>query len=282
MHKKRGFIPLEIRISNRESKRFLTGFTLIELLVVISIIALLMAILMPALNRARRQAKASACMANLHQWGLCFTMYFDDNDGFFSSYEDMETGFWMSVLRPYYTDVGDLRCCPEAMTPAEPEGCFFCSGSTFKAWGRLIEADWAIEGDYGSYGLNAWIYSDIEEDGEYDEDYWRGRNNVPDARNVPLLLGSLWVDGWPEPTEDPPRAGVGLWYTGNMMARFCINRHNGFVNGVFMDASVRKIGVKELWTLKWHRSFDTQGPWTKAGDVLPEDWPDWMRKFKEY
>jgi prepilin-type processing-associated H-X9-DG protein len=62
----------------------------------------------------------------------------------------------------------------------------------------------------------------------------------------------------------------------------CINRHDGFVNGLFLDWSVRKVGLKELWTLKWHRDFDTAGPWTKAGGVKPEDWPQWMRRFKDY
>jgi len=44
----------------------------------------------------------------------------------------------------------------------------------------------------------------------------------------------------------------------------------------------RTVGLKELWTLKWHREFDTAGPWTKAGGVLPGDWPEWLRKFKDY
>ncbi len=61
-----------------------------------------------------------------------------------------------------------------------------------------------------------------------------------------------------------------------------MNRHNGFVNVVFMDWSSRKVGVKELWILKWHREFDTAGPCTKAGGVQPENWPQWMRSFKEY
>ncbi len=52
---------------------------------------------------------------------------------------------------------------------------------------------------------------------------------------------------------------------------------------LFRDWSVRKVGLKELWTLKWDdRRFDTNGPWTMAGGVQPEDWPAWMRGFKDY
>ncbi len=57
------------------------AFTLIELLVVIAIIAVLMAILMPALNRAREQGKRAACLGNLRQLQLAWSMYADDNDG---------------------------------------------------------------------------------------------------------------------------------------------------------------------------------------------------------
>jgi prepilin-type processing-associated H-X9-DG protein len=66
------------------------------------------------------------------------------------------------------------------------------------------------------------------------------------------------------------------------MGKCCINRHNGTVNCLFADGSVRKVGLKELWTLQWHRTFNTQGPWTQAGGVTPEDWPEWMRDFREY
>ena len=55
------------------------GFTLIELLVVIAIIAL--SILMPALNKAKEQAKAVLCPANLHQWAVAWHMFFDDDMG---------------------------------------------------------------------------------------------------------------------------------------------------------------------------------------------------------
>ena len=47
-----------------------------------------------------------------------------------------------------------------------------------------------------------------------------------------------------------------------------------YVNGVFLDFSVRRIGLKELRTFKWHRSFDTNGTWTKAGGAGPDEWPE--------
>ena len=66
------------------------------------------------------------------------------------------------------------------------------------------------------------------------------------------------------------------------MKRFCLNRHNGYINGVFLDFSIRKIDLKELWTFKWHRNFDISGIWAKAVAVHGDDWTEWMRKFRDY
>ncbi len=59
------------------------AFTLIELLVVVALIAILAAMLLPALARAHDDAQATACENNLHQLGLGFLMYFQDNSDTF-------------------------------------------------------------------------------------------------------------------------------------------------------------------------------------------------------
>ena len=75
----------------------------------------------------------------------------------------------------------------------------------------------------------------------------------------------------------------GQWISyDNEMMHFAINRHETGTNVLFMDWSVRKVGLKELWTLKWHREYPVNGPWTRAGGVQPEDWPEWMRELKDY
>jgi len=66
------------------------------------------------------------------------------------------------------------------------------------------------------------------------------------------------------------------------MNHFCLDRHNGWTNFLFMDWSARHVGLKEIWTLKWHKNFDTAGPYTRAGGMQPSDWPAWLSKYKEY
>lgn len=64
---------------NRREK----GFTLIELLVVIAIIAVLAAILFPVFARAREQARAASCLANMKELGTALQMYLQDSDEVF-------------------------------------------------------------------------------------------------------------------------------------------------------------------------------------------------------
>jgi len=284
--KQKGFTPLEIYVRSRASGRsgpLLTGFTLIELLVVIAIIALLMAILMPGLNRAKKQAKAVVCQANLKQMGLAFTMYAEDNNGYLHEEEGSDPcDCWVPALRPYYSHQPAIRVCPTT-TKFHSDGVL----GPFVGWGIYGEGTipvvpgYATKGDHGSFGMNSWTANDTG--GIHTGKNWR-TIHVKGTNLIPAFVDGQHPTGLPEVYDEPPEYDGQChqkWH-GNAMRNFCVNRHNGFVNSVFMDTSVRRVGLKELWTLKWHRAYDTAGPWTSAGGVLQTDWPDWMRSLKDY
>lgn len=80
------------------------GFTLIELLVVVAIIALLIAILLPSLGRARRQARAVACLSNLRQIAITCNTYAQDWGGVLPPPENKQGALfmeWQEMLWQY-------------------------------------------------------------------------------------------------------------------------------------------------------------------------------------
>jgi len=102
------------------------------------------------------------------------------------------------------------------------------------------------------------------------------------ANNIPLIFDSSWLYSYFDDTEGPPPSdNLSIRYSGRSNTT-CIDRHNGGINMVFMDFSASKVGLKELWTLKWHRQFNIAGTWTQLGGMQPEQWPKWLRKYKDY
>ncbi|MCF7973029.1 MAG: prepilin-type N-terminal cleavage/methylation domain-containing protein [Phycisphaerae bacterium] len=267
------------------------GFTLIELLVVIAIIAVLMGILMPALQKVRAQGRSTACKANLHSWGLIWRMYADENDGKFAPGNRVgwARGDWVLSLRKYWKDKDQILLCPSATKRLmNNSGSVVDYGSHENSY---------VQGGYNnqppeecSYGYNLWLFSLPP-----GVSALQGRprslhfNSIfsKNMANVPLFLDSMWRGGGPWYGDEagrsvsPSYAGIrppdfnGQWIGyNNEMMHFAIDRHSRGVNSAFLDGSVRHVGIKGLWNLKWHKRYE-------AGKGFIGHWPDWLAGYPD-
>ena len=260
-----------------------SGFTLIELLVVIAIIALLMAILMPALQRVKRQGQAVACQSNLHQWGVIWAMYTQDHDGYFPK----AVLTWRDLVEHYHQDDDqEITLCPTA-TKLYTDGAVPPFGAWEQNWGQA-ERDLNNRPYASSYGINQWVYdADAIVGGRIMDRIWRTAS-VRNAYEVPCFGDCAITGATPNDDDEPPTRPddvAYVWGQGggpNEIRRFCMDRHSGFMNMLYLDWSVRKTGLKEIWTLKWHRQWNKANRFTTLGGVRPDDWPEWMRGFKDY
>jgi prepilin-type N-terminal cleavage/methylation domain-containing protein/prepilin-type processing-associated H-X9-DG protein len=265
------------------------GFTLVELLVVVSIIAVLLAILLPVAGRVRGQARAVVCQSNLRAWGFAFSTHRADHEGKFFAREDSFR--WPYALRPYCVDDNDLLLRPAARRhylrddPADTSPPSFRAarlGSRDTTWRAKMPSDTGGPSTvFGSYGFNLGM------DTFYSDAFGGGRSSeqrMGAAETMPVLLDCMYAvaDGWHYDRPPVFEGDVDSRRTVTDIKCFCMDRHSGGVNGLFLDWSVRKVGVKELWTLRWASGSNLAGPWTKRGGVQAEDWPQWMRRFRDY
>jgi len=275
------------------------GFTLIELLVVIAIIAILLAILMPSLKKVKQIARDVICRSNLKQWSLIWTFYTNDWDSKFPhsiKSSGNNRGDWINALRGVWDTKGDIVRCPSASKFKD-----FNDGDPHGSYTTTYEIGYAdAEGNKEkcSYGLNTWTYTERppSEGGGYggldgdEEDYW-GTINVSNRSTIPMFMDSMWRGGQPgydgngdEITMPAAASKTNDWtdreHRGGIR-QFAMPRHGagakGGTNVLFFDLSSRHVMIKEMWTLKWHRNFDTRGYTAVSGS----NWPSWMVKYSE-
>ncbi len=253
------------------------NFTKEDLFVVLGCFVFLLANLGAIGSSGRRRAKEAVCLCNLKQWGVIWKSYTDDHGGFFpdrgssgsvgwpdSGEPPSGMNGWQYVSEPYYKN-HKILLCPEAVKPWDYGGKPpFCS--------------WTDQsGEYtGSYCVNLWVSN------ETSGNYWR-TPYTKRASYAPLLLDGNWKDCQAYHFDAPPNYGDYWWEPNqNEMKRVCVNRHNAAVNGVFLDLSVRKIGLKELWEIWWQKDWN-------PNNVPPPDfctptptYNGWMCNMKDF
>jgi hypothetical protein len=252
----------------------------------------------------------------LRQWGTVLALYAQDHEGHLPCNSDGSAGAWL--LRGallsfnnkdpnapqdslFHFRTKHIACCPVA-TRYYPDNRDFSFPISSLPSFNVGPADihlgspdlsypaWVIRAPapplVGSYGLNRFLFRPHFQSTLTfvpPSELSRGVDifSLRSKANVPVVLDSAAPYGGPPAASvGPPSPSDGSF--GKLSWPFCVSRHDHFVNTVFLDWSVRRIDLKELWTLKWFQDFDTNGPWTRAGGVKPERWPLWMRGLKDY
>jgi len=242
------------------------NITKTDLVVVFLCCVLILALTGAAGRAGRMRAKETMCAAKLGQWRHYWQGYVNDHDGML-----IDNIRYAGPMEAYYHDVKMLKCPAAIKTTAEG------APIPFSCWQEeALSSVRGTEKDYiGSYTFNAWCAS-VDWGNRICEYLWR-TPYVAQADMIPLLMDGEGraMNVVPLTHNEPPEFEGEPEMADEEMNRICLNRHNGGINILFLDYSVRKIGLKGLWELDWSKYWRENPP-------AEPTWPEWMSDFKDY
>ena len=257
------------------------GISIAEVIVIIFVLLFLFGVFYPYITRDHEQSKHVICLSHLKQWGLAYVMFCDDNNQKFIDISDYSNqSKWLTELKPYNRFMDETLKCPYARTSRFNGEEYGGPNNSYKV--TLDKNDSNNISIESSYGINSWVYNpelDSNIIAIYPAEIFWKNNAYKNASKLPVIADSIWAGSFPEPDgiAGKPPIENGEWSETELgMKNFCIDRHKHAINISFMDGSVSKVGLKDLWKLKWHKNFDTEGPWTKPDAA----WPEWMKTLK--
>ena len=233
---------------------------MIELLVLILIIWIALQIIVPALRHDPPPARLIKCKRNNHEISRAMWLYGDENDGSLFPLADEKGKHWFDVLKPYMEDEKWIRCPSGRSNSEKMEDVAF--GTRRRAW--------RVDGTEGGYAINGWLFTGgrlIENNvaPADSEKLYEKLSGMDSPGEVPIIGDSNWFVSWPRATDTMPadleRGTPPDAEPKNYMGRFCIPRHDrgkrAIINLGFADGHVEEKRLDELWSLKWHRGFET-------------------------
>jgi hypothetical protein len=153
-----------------------------------------------------------------------------------------------------------MRYCPTAVNNSMKTGPFGTWNPNKGSWNPELypipgEGDnqTGARAPTGSYGMNRLVENMKGGTTESDPAFWR-KADVKGGDKAPVLMDCQYIYYNPSSTATPPAYNGD--YTTPEMHWICIDRHLWYNNVVFLDSSARKVGLKELWTLRHTRPID--------------------------
>jgi prepilin-type processing-associated H-X9-DG protein len=252
--------------------------------------------LLPALAKAKEKAHSAACVSNLKQWAVYWTIYADDNNSSFPTGNEDGPGrmAWADALIDQWGKKPYLLMCPSAgarrgsgsatveiVKPlGTPEAQLVDYGGPRTSWRGANQPRDPATGErlVGSYGPNLWIYNrsaNIQK--RQGKHHWRKIEAPSRPSLTPIMADSNWrgggphydnAEGWARPGSNGERNSAD-----HEMQHFAMWRHGKGINVAFFDGSVQRQRPRALWSLHWHMNYDVN----RVHSQGPTFFPAWMR-----